>query len=132
MCLLIFSVLQHSLEECLGIKGVQKVGMISCFTIISDVFHLVSFFGMIIEDSGSAIVLLSLSICLTCIAALAEDGKLLLAARRFRRATCNEYVISLHADDLSKGGGTCIGKLRFVIHINQTLFDFFSFKRYSL
>lgn len=44
--------------------------------------------------------------------ALAEDGKLLLAARRFRRATCNEYVISLHVDDLSKGGGTCIGKLR--------------------
>lgn len=44
--------------------------------------------------------------------ALAEDGKLLLAARRFRRATCNEYVISLHADDLSKGGGACVGKLR--------------------
>ncbi|KAL8171294.1 hypothetical protein V2J09_023098 [Rumex salicifolius] len=45
-------------------------------------------------------------------AALAEDGKFLLAARKFRRATCNDYVVSLNPDDMSKGGGTYIGKLR--------------------
>ncbi|KAL2896633.1 Tubby-like F-box protein 6 [Bienertia sinuspersici] len=44
--------------------------------------------------------------------ALAEDGKFLLAARKLRRATYNDYVISFHADDMMKGGSTCIGKLR--------------------
>ncbi|GAB4843554.1 Tubby- protein 3 [Ancistrocladus abbreviatus] len=44
--------------------------------------------------------------------ALAEDGKFLLAARRYRRATCNDYIISLDADETSKGCGTYVGKLR--------------------
>ncbi|CAL9071659.1 unnamed protein product [Musa textilis] len=44
--------------------------------------------------------------------ALAADGKFLLAARKCRRPTCTEYLISLDADDMSKGGGTYIGKLR--------------------
>ncbi|GMH28443.1 hypothetical protein Nepgr_030286 [Nepenthes gracilis] len=44
--------------------------------------------------------------------ALAENGKFLLAAHRFRRATCNDYILSLNADDMSKGGGGYIGKLR--------------------
>ncbi|XP_060197851.1 tubby-like F-box protein 3 isoform X1 [Lycium barbarum] len=44
--------------------------------------------------------------------ALADDGKFLLAARKYRRPTCTEYTISLDADEMSKGGGTCIGKLR--------------------
>lgn len=44
--------------------------------------------------------------------ALADDGKFLLAARKYRRPTCTDYVISLDADEMSKGGGTCVGKLR--------------------
>ncbi|CAN4106200.1 unnamed protein product [Withania somnifera] len=44
--------------------------------------------------------------------ALADDGKFLLAARKYRRPTCTGYVISLDADEMSMGGGTCIGKLR--------------------
>ncbi|KAI3687272.1 hypothetical protein L1987_80966 [Smallanthus sonchifolius] len=44
--------------------------------------------------------------------ALADDGKFLLAARKFRRPTCTDYIISLHADDISKGSSRYIGKLR--------------------
>ncbi|KAF3779553.1 Tubby-like F-box protein 3 [Nymphaea thermarum] len=44
--------------------------------------------------------------------ALAENGKFLLAARRVRRPTYTDYVISLDAGDMSKGSGTYIGKLR--------------------
>ncbi|XP_076918248.1 tubby-like F-box protein 6 [Bidens hawaiensis] len=44
--------------------------------------------------------------------ALADDGKFLLAARKFRRPTCTDYIISLHADDMSKGSSRYIGKLR--------------------
>lgn len=42
----------------------------------------------------------------------AEDGKFLLAARKCRRPTCTDYIISLHADEMSKGSSTYIGKLR--------------------
>lgn len=41
-----------------------------------------------------------------------DDGKFLLAAKRFRRPTCTDYVISLNCDDVSKGSSTYIGKLR--------------------
>ncbi|KDO75055.1 hypothetical protein CISIN_1g0164722mg [Citrus sinensis] len=44
--------------------------------------------------------------------ALADDGKFLLAARKCRRATCTDYIISLHSDDMSKGSSTYLGKLR--------------------
>ncbi|KAK0608286.1 hypothetical protein LWI29_028342 [Acer saccharum] len=44
--------------------------------------------------------------------ALADDGKFLLAARKCRRPTCTDYLISLHADDMSKGSSTYVGKLR--------------------
>lgn len=44
--------------------------------------------------------------------ALTDDGKFLLAARKWRRPTCTGYTISLDADDMSKGSGTYIGKLR--------------------
>ncbi|CAN4112821.1 unnamed protein product [Withania somnifera] len=44
--------------------------------------------------------------------ALADDGKFLLAAQKYRRPTYSDYIISLDADEMSKGGGTCIGKLR--------------------
>lgn len=48
-------------------------------------------------------------------AALADDGKFLLAARKYRRTTCTDYIISLQADDISKGSCTYIGKLRCVM-----------------
>lgn len=41
-----------------------------------------------------------------------DDGKFLLAAKKCRRATCTDYIISLNPDDLSKGSTTYIGKLR--------------------
>ncbi|XP_022040488.1 tubby-like F-box protein 3 isoform X2 [Helianthus annuus] len=41
-----------------------------------------------------------------------DDGKFLLAAKKCRRATCTDYVISLNAEDVSKGSSTYIGKLR--------------------
>lgn len=44
--------------------------------------------------------------------ALSDDGKFLLAARKCRRPTFTDYVISLHADDVSKGSCTYVGKLR--------------------
>ncbi|KAI6695702.1 hypothetical protein NL676_023412 [Syzygium grande] len=42
---------------------------------------------------------------------LNEDGKFLLAARKLRRPTCTDYIISLNPDDMSKGSSTYIGKL---------------------
>nr|DAD33449.1 TPA_asm: hypothetical protein HUJ06_012300 [Nelumbo nucifera] len=44
--------------------------------------------------------------------ALTDNGKFLLAARKCRRPTCTDYIISLNADDMSKGSSTYIGKLR--------------------
>ncbi|XXG54231.1 hypothetical protein AAC387_Pa03g2171 [Persea americana] len=44
--------------------------------------------------------------------ALTDEGKFLLAARRCRRPTCTDYIISLDAADMSKGSNTYIGKLR--------------------
>lgn len=48
------------------------------------------------------------------LAASNDDGKFLLAARKCRRATCTDYIISLNCDDVSKGSSTYIGKLRCV------------------
>ncbi|CAI9110792.1 OLC1v1010876C5 [Oldenlandia corymbosa var. corymbosa] len=41
-----------------------------------------------------------------------ENDKLLLAAKKFRRATSTEFVISLVADDFSRASSTYVGKLR--------------------
>ncbi|XP_057421981.1 tubby-like F-box protein 5 [Lotus japonicus] len=41
-----------------------------------------------------------------------EGNKLLLAAKRTRRATCTNFVISLAADDFSKSSSKYVGKLR--------------------
>ncbi|GAV63403.1 F-box domain-containing protein/Tub domain-containing protein [Cephalotus follicularis] len=41
-----------------------------------------------------------------------DEGKFLLAGRRCRRPTCTDYIISLCADDMSKGSNTYVGKLR--------------------
>lgn len=44
--------------------------------------------------------------------AINDEGKFLLAARRCRHATCTDYIVSLNAEDVSKGSSTYIGKLR--------------------
>ncbi|KAJ9543301.1 hypothetical protein OSB04_023008 [Centaurea solstitialis] len=41
-----------------------------------------------------------------------DEGKFLLAAKKCRHATCTDYIISLNAEDVSKGSNTYIGKLR--------------------
>lgn len=41
-----------------------------------------------------------------------ENDKLLLAARKIRRATSTDFVISLVADDFSRASNTYVGKLR--------------------
>ncbi|XP_076888585.1 tubby-like F-box protein 3 isoform X2 [Bidens hawaiensis] len=41
-----------------------------------------------------------------------DEGKFLFAAKRFRRTTCTDYIISLNADDISKGSSGYVGKLR--------------------
>lgn len=41
-----------------------------------------------------------------------DDGKFLLAARKCRRPTCTDYIISVNAEDVSKGSSAYIGKLR--------------------
>ncbi|KAK1357588.1 Tubby-like F-box protein 5 [Heracleum sosnowskyi] len=69
---------------------------------------------------------------LYCGLAPSEDGndKLLLAAKKIRRATCTEFVITLVADNFSRSSSTYIGKLRsnfmgtkFKIYDNQSADD---------
>ncbi|XP_031260665.1 tubby-like F-box protein 8 [Pistacia vera] len=45
-------------------------------------------------------------------ALLVENGKFLLSAKRTRRTTFTEYVISMDADNISRSSSTYIGKLR--------------------
>ncbi|XXG73515.1 hypothetical protein AAC387_Pa07g2421 [Persea americana] len=45
-------------------------------------------------------------------ALLVETGKFLLSAKRNRRTTCTEYVISMDAGNISRSSSTYIGKLR--------------------
>lgn len=53
-----------------------------------------------------------LFLCLSPAALLVENGKFLLSAKRTRRTTCTEYVISMDADNISRSSNTYIGKLR--------------------
>uniref|UniRef100_A0A7N0RH25 Tubby-like F-box protein n=1 Tax=Kalanchoe fedtschenkoi TaxID=63787 RepID=A0A7N0RH25_KALFE len=45
-------------------------------------------------------------------ALLVENGKFLLSAKRNRRTTYTEYIISMDADNISRSSSTYIGKLR--------------------
>ncbi|KAL1803831.1 hypothetical protein DCAR_0935513 [Daucus carota subsp. sativus] len=62
-----------------------------------------------IKRNGSAH---SYNLYLSLSQALAENGKFLLGARKSRHATFTEYIISLNADDRSKGSCAYIGKLK--------------------
>lgn len=57
------------------------------------------------------------------VAALADSGKFLLAAQKFRRATVTDYIISLHGDEMSKGSSKYIGKLRCVLTLKHFTVD---------
>ncbi|XP_066362270.1 tubby-like F-box protein 8 [Miscanthus floridulus] len=52
-----------------------------------------------------------LYLCLST-AVLMENGKFLLSAKRNRKTTCTEYIISMDADNISRSSSTYIGKLR--------------------
>lgn len=63
-------------------------------------------------------------------ALLVENGKFLLSAKRNRRTTCTEYIISMDADNISRSNNTYIGKLRsnflgtkFIIYDTQTPYN---------
>lgn len=43
---------------------------------------------------------------------LADNGKFLLAARKMRRTTGADYIVSIDAEDMSRGSNTYVGKLR--------------------
>ncbi|KAL4559101.1 hypothetical protein LXL04_031234 [Taraxacum kok-saghyz] len=52
-----------------------------------------------------------LYLCLSS-ALVVENGKFLLSAKRSRKSTCTEYVISLDADNISRSNHGYIGKVR--------------------
>lgn len=53
-----------------------------------------------------------------------ESDKLLLAAKKVRRATCTDFIISLVANDFSRANNTYVGKLRSnFIGTKFTMFD---------
>ncbi|CAA0831654.1 Tubby-like F-box protein 10 [Striga hermonthica] len=45
-------------------------------------------------------------------ALLVENGKFLLSAKRIRKTTCTEYVISMDADNISRSSSSYLGKVR--------------------
>ncbi|KAL0384525.1 UNVERIFIED_CONTAM: Tubby-like F-box protein 8 [Sesamum radiatum] len=53
-------------------------------------------------------------------ALLVENGKFLLSAKRTRRTTCTEYVISMDADNISRSSSTYIGKLSLHILVHTS------------
>ncbi|KAD5960837.1 hypothetical protein E3N88_12309 [Mikania micrantha] len=56
-----------------------------------------------------------------------ESDKLLLAAKRTRRATSTEFLISLVADDFSRASSTYVGKLRQVSATKRSIYVFGKF-----
>jgi hypothetical protein len=48
-----------------------------------------------------------------------ENDKLLLAARKIRRATCSDFIVSLVSDDFSRASNTYVGKLRQVLDVSS-------------
>lgn len=56
-------------------------------------------------------------------AAFQDEGKFLLAAKRYRRGSGIEYVLSLDADDMSQGSNAYVGKIRYLsFGVNETHF----------
>ncbi|BBG96209.1 tubby like protein 7 [Prunus dulcis] len=58
------------------------------------------------------------------VSAFTDKGKFLLAARRYRRGSHTEYIISLDADDISQGSNAYVGKLSSdFLGTNFTIYD---------
>ena len=53
---------------------------------------------------------------------LVENGKFLLSAKRVRRTTCTEYVISMDAYSISRSNRSYIGKVRWVYFVSHSFF----------
>ncbi|KAF8405884.1 hypothetical protein HHK36_007962 [Tetracentron sinense] len=64
------------------------------------------------EFCGKLTFPVSLKQCFNFAVLLVENGKFLLSAKRNRRATCTEYVISMNAGNISRSSSTYIGKVR--------------------
>ncbi|VVA96186.1 unnamed protein product [Arabis nemorensis] len=43
---------------------------------------------------------------------LTDNGKFLLAACKLKRATCTDYIVSLHSDDMSRKSNAYLGRVR--------------------
>lgn len=56
-----------------------------------------------------------------------ESDKLLLAAKKTRRATSTEFLISLVADDFSRASSTYVGKLRQVLATKNSIYIYLVF-----
>ncbi|MBA0714564.1 hypothetical protein Golax_013528 [Gossypium laxum] len=70
------------------------------------------FYGLVPCKSSCQLCLYASIHQIGFIEAEGESDKLLLAARKVRRATCTDFVISLVADDFSRASYTYVGKLR--------------------
>ncbi|RZB75405.1 Tubby-like F-box protein 8, partial [Glycine soja] len=64
---------------------------------------------------------------------LVENGKFLLSAKRTRRTTCTEYIISMNTNNISRSSSTYIGKLRsktIILSLVNTFNAFFNGQYY--
>lgn len=68
-------------------------------------YALLTFLGFILLSNSDILGLVMAAL-------LVENGKFLLSAKRNRRTTYTEYIISMDADNISRSSGTYIGKLR--------------------
>ena len=50
-------------------------------------------------------------------ALIVENGKFLLSAKRTRRTTRTEYIISMDAENISRSSNSYLGKLRFCLNL---------------
>ena len=69
------------------------------------------------------------------LAVLSEDGKFLLAAKRNRRTTYTEYILSVDRKNISRSSNGYVGKMRWSILLDYTFYltsNYLSFGRCCL
>lgn len=70
----------------------------------------------------SQVTLLTLCFdALDYVAVLSESGKFLLAAKRNRRATYTEYIISMDPNNISRSTNGYVGKMRLSILLDNNI-----------
>ena len=138
LCYLIFWLESSTKKKTLGIASKFYPSYINYYKILFLIWRFVLMFYLLLGSYSLSITLeVNYWICLTGIyyvfyallhffwdlyvfAALSGDmSKLLLAAKKIRRATCTEFIISLVADDFSRACDTYVGKLRLVLHLSS-------------